>query len=190
MLAKPAHSLFKVCLTDMASKREKPPGPAWYCLRTQHKREHITARNLRSQLDIETFCPRISQMRKTKVGKKRFVEALFPNYLFARFDLREQMRSVSFAAGVNYIVHNGREDPYIPDQVMEELQATTPDGIISLPDPAFATGSRVEVLAGSLKGLNGTVLAVLSPEDRVAILLNFLGRDIEVSLHPSMVHSL
>jgi transcriptional antiterminator RfaH len=159
-------------------------------LRTQNKREHITARNLHSQLGLETFCPRISQVRKTKAGKKRFIEALFPNYLFARFDLREQMRTVSFATGVNYIVHNGRKDPFIPDPVMEELQATTPDGIISLPDHTFAPGSQVEVLTGGLKGLNGTVLAVLTPEERIAILLNFLGREIEVNLHPSMVHSL
>jgi transcriptional antiterminator RfaH len=174
----------------MESKHQRPAGPAWYCLRTQHKREHITARNLRSQLGLETFCPRISQVRKTKAGKKRFVEALFPNYLFARFDLHEQMRTVSFAAGVNYIVHNGRKDPFIPDPVMEELQATTPEGIISLPDHPFTPGCRVEVLSGGLKGLNGTVLAILSPEERIAILLNFLGREIEVNLHPSMVHSL
>ncbi len=129
-------------------------------------------------------------MRKTKAGKKRFVEALFPNYLFARFDLREQMRTVSSASGVNYIVHNGRQDPFIPDPVMEELQATTPGELISLPDPTIFPGNQVEILEGSLKGLNGTVLAVLSPEERIAILLNFLGRQIEVKLDLSMVHPL
>lgn len=173
----------------MASQRQRPPGPAWYCLRTQFKREHITARNLHSQLGIETFCPRISQVRKTKVGKKRFVEALFPNYLFARFDLREQMRAVSFAAGVGYIVHNGRKDPFIADEVMQELQTTTPNGLIQVDDPVFAPGSRVEILEGSLKGLNGTVLAVLPANERISVLLNFLGRDIEVDLPPSLIHS-
>jgi transcriptional antiterminator RfaH len=174
----------------MLSKFEKQSGPAWYCLRTQHKREHITARNLSSQLSIQTYCPRISLVRKTKLGKKRFIEALFPNYMFARFDFHEAMRVVNFANGVTYIVHNGRKDPFIPDAVIEELQATTPDDLITLPDPVLSPGAKVEILEGSLKGLNGTVLASLSPLNRVAILLNFLGREIEVNLPFSTVHTL
>ena len=56
----------------------------WFCLRTQTKREHIAAAILDRLDEVEVFCPRISQVKKTRAGKKRFVEAMFPGYIFGR----------------------------------------------------------------------------------------------------------
>ena len=57
----------------------------WFCLRTQTKREHIAAAILSRMSALEVFCPRISQVKRTRTGKKRFVEAMFPGYIFAKF---------------------------------------------------------------------------------------------------------
>ena len=57
----------------------------WYCVRAQTKREHIAAHWLRLQLELETYLPRIRFQRVEARGAVWTTEALFPNYLFARF---------------------------------------------------------------------------------------------------------
>ena len=157
------------------------PVPAWYCLRTQTKREHIASAILSKIDGVEPFCPRISQVKKTRTGKKRFVEAMFPGYLFAKFDFRENYRRVVHSQGVTRLVQQG-DRRVIPASIIHELMASVPDGVVEAPDPSIEPGAEVEMVSGSLKGLNGKVLAQLPAQRRVQILLDFLGREITVAV--------
>ncbi|MFP4069417.1 MAG: transcription termination/antitermination protein NusG [Opitutales bacterium] len=152
----------------------------WFCLRTQTKREHIAAAILSKLEEVEVFCPRISQVKKTRSGKKRYVEAMFPGYIFARFSLREHYRQVIHSQGIRRLVAHA-ERRAIPDDVIEDLKAGLPEGIIEAPDPSLDPGAEVEFVSGSLQGLNGKVLARLPAENRIRILLEFLGREITVA---------
>lgn len=156
----------------------------WYCLRTQTKREHIAASILSKNESIEVFCPRISQVKKTRVGKKRFVEAMFPGYIFAKFDYAEDCRLVMHSQGVSRIVEQGGRR-VVPEPVIKELQDGLPEGIIEAPDPSVMEGAEVEFVSGSLKGLNAKVLAQLPTGERVRVLLDFLGREIQIEANAS-----
>ncbi|MFP4261660.1 MAG: transcription termination/antitermination protein NusG [Opitutales bacterium] len=162
------------------------PKTAWYCLRTQRKREHIAAALLDRIDGVAVFCPRISQFKKTKTGKKRFTEAMFPSYIFANFDYTTQYRQVIHSQGVSRLVENG-DKRVIPENVIEELMATLPGGVVEVADPSLTPGAKVEILEGSLKGLNGSVIAQLPAQDRVEVLLEFLGREIRVALDSDAV---
>lgn len=158
----------------------------WFCLRTQPKREHIAAQILQQIENVDCFCPRISQVRRTRTGKKRFVEAMFPSYIFAQFNYGEKYRQVIHTQGISYLVkHSNRLA--IPSQVIEELRASLPDGIIETPDLSIEAGANIELITGSLKGLNGTVLAQLPAQNRVEVLLEFLGREITVAVSADAV---
>src|ERR1051326_6145194 len=100
------------------------PVPAWFCLRTQPKHEHIAAGHLKSEPGIEVYLPRIRFKRSTRRGPVWFTEALFPNYLFARFDLALNLRKRHHIRGVRGVVHFGEHWPAIPDGVIAELRAT------------------------------------------------------------------
>lgn len=166
---------------------EDSPSLEWHCLRTQKKREHIAASILENVDKVEVFSPRISLVKKTRVGKKRFLEALFPNYIFARFCYRDQYRQVMHSQGVSQIVQNG-DRRVVPDKVITELKKSLPDDVIEVPDPSIVPGAEVEVLAGSLKGLNGKVIAQLPAKNRVELLLDFLGREIIVAVDSDDIH--
>ncbi|MGB0792275.1 MAG: transcription termination/antitermination protein NusG [Opitutales bacterium] len=153
----------------------------WFCLRTQVKREHIAAAMLSRLENVDVFCPRISQVKKTKTGKKRFVEAMFPGYIFACFSFRDNYRRVIYTQGVSALVAQG-DRRAIPEHIIQELRTTLPEGIIEAPDLSILPGAQVEFVAGSLKGLNGTVIAQLPAENRVQVLLDFLGREITVAV--------
>lgn len=153
----------------------------WFCLRTQTKREHIAAAILSKIVDVEVFCPRISQIKKTRTGKKRFVEAMFPGYIFAKFSLKNNYRRVIHTQGVTQLVHQG-ERKALPEQLVIDLKASLPEGIIEAPDLSIEPGATIEFITGSLKGLNGKVLAQLPSSERIQILLEFLGREITVAV--------
>jgi transcriptional antiterminator RfaH len=155
----------------------------WYCLRTQTKREHIAAAILSKIESIEVFCPRISQVKKTHSGKKRFVEAMFPGYIFAKFCYRDNYRRVIHTQGVSRLVEHG-DRRVVPEYVIEGLRASLPEGIIELSDRSIEPGAHIEFVSGSLKGLQGIVLAQLPAQNRVQILLEFLGNEITVAVNP------
>lgn len=161
--------------------------PEWHCLKTQNKREHIAASFLQKIEDVEVFNPRISLVKKTRTGKKRFVESMFPGYIFVRFFYARQYRQIMHSQGVRCIVENGGRR-VVPEEVIEDLKSTLPEAIIEVPDPSIEPGAEIQVLTGGLKGLNGKVIAQLPGKNRVQILLDFLGREITVALDAGDVH--
>jgi transcriptional antiterminator RfaH len=155
----------------------------WFCLRAQTKREHIAAAILERIDEVEVFCPRVSQVKKTRAGKKRFVEAMFPGYLFAKFHYQTHARQVIHSQGITQMVELG-ERRVIPKHIIEELRASLPEGIIEAPDLSIEPGAEIELVTGSLKGINGKVLAQLPAKNRIQVLLEFLGREITVEVSP------
>ena len=151
----------------------------WFCLRSQTKREHIAAALLGAIEGIEVFCPRIRVYKKTKLGKKPYTEALFPSYLFAKFNAQQHYRQVIHTPGVTGIIGTGRKR-LIAEEVIQDLQNSLPQTILESPDPSLEVGAQVEIIEGGLKGLRGTVLAQLPAKKRVQVLLDFLGREIKV----------
>ena len=168
-------------MTDEPENPNTKEPKEWFCLRTQTKREHIAAAILDRLEEVEVFCPRISQVKKTRAGKKRFVEAMFPGYIFAKFQFRAHSRQVVHSQGITRMVELG-ERRIIPKHVIEDLKASLPEDVIEAPDLSILPGAEIEVITGSLKGLNGRVLAQMSAQNRIQILLDFLGRDIKVSI--------
>lgn len=169
------------------SEAPKTGAPEWHCLRTQRKREHIAGSVLQHIEGVEVFCPRISQVKKTRTGKKRFLGAMFPSYIFARFNYSEQYRQIIHSQGVAYLVQNG-DRRVIPERIVTELKNTLPEGVIEVADPSIAPGANIEILNGGLKGLNGRVIAQLPAADRVEVLLEFLGREIKVAVENDAIH--
>lgn len=155
----------------------------WFCLRSQPKHEHIAAGHLKD-VGLEVFLPRIRFRRATRRGRVWFTEALFPNYLFARFDWETTLAQAQHARGVHTVVHFGNRWPTIADETIEELRRVWGDKEIHVIEDKLETGDAVRIVQGPLQGLQAVVGQPLSSRERVAVLLDFLGRQtyVEVSL--------
>ena len=156
--------------------------PAWFCVRTQPKHEHIAAAHLRQDADISVYLPRIRFKRATRRGPVWFTEALFPNYLFARFDLAASLRRVCHARGVRGVVHFGDRWPIVPEAVIEELRATVGGDEVHVVREELRPGETVQIAGGAFHGLHAVVTRVMPSRERVAVLLEFLGRQTTVEL--------
>lgn len=157
----------------MENSPDVPENFPWYCLRTQPKREHIAAGQLRLLDGVDVFAPRIRFRRRTARGKVWFDEALFPGYLFVRFNFAEMLRAVSSAVGVRGLVRFAGECAEVPDALIDALQT---DQTIVVPDvPDVAVGDRAVVADGALCGLSAVIQQVMPGGDRVRVLLEIMG---------------
>lgn len=159
------------------------PALAWYCLRTQQKREHIAAARLRALQGVEVYSPRLRYEKMTRRGKVWFREALFPGYLFARIHLAQHHKIVTHAHGVTGIVRFGLHPAVVPDSAIDDLRARAADGEHHVPSGPIVPGGRVTLTSSPFKGLSTLVTHVLPASQRVKILLEFLGdcREVEIS---------
>lgn len=154
----------------------------WFCVRTQPKHEHIAAAQLRTNSRIEVFLPRIRYRRSTRCGPAWVTEALFPNYLFAHFDLVSQLRLVQAVRGVRNVVHFGARWPTIPEMAIAELRSTMGVEEIKTLSQDLNPGDAVEVADGVFHGFQAVVARVMPQRQRVSVLLDFLGRQTAVEL--------
>jgi transcriptional antiterminator RfaH len=168
-----------------ASNVEISTEVAWFCVRSQPKHERSAAGHLR-QLGIEVLNPRIRFARATRSGPVWVVESMFPNYLFARFNWKTSLNLVHYAQGVAGIVHFGPRWPTVPDCVIEEIRRLVgPEELHRQENMLFAPGDRVELSGGPLHGLEAVITQVMPGQKRVAVLMDFLGRQtaVEVGSH-------
>jgi transcriptional antiterminator RfaH len=155
--------------------------PSWYCLRSQPKHEHIAAAHVR-ELGFEVFLPRIRFKRSTRRGAVWFTEALFPGYFFARFCLASSLRLLHHTHGVQGVVHFGDHWPTLSEGVVAELRASLGNQPVHTIPDAPQPGENVVVSGGAFHGLTAVVSRVMPSRQRVAVLLDFLGRQTAVDL--------
>jgi transcriptional antiterminator RfaH len=173
--------------TDMQAEENRDSKVAWFCLRSQPKHEHIATAHLRRQKDIDVFFPRIRFKRATRTGSAWVTEALFPNYLFARFDWVDSLRLVHHSPGVSEVVHFGWHWPVVPNEAIEEMRTCLGDNEVHVIPPDVSPGDAVQIAGGCMHGLRAVVAQIMPDGKRVAILLDFLGRQTSVKLDVGMV---
>ena len=172
----------------MAKTENPTPSPPaggralWFCLKSQPKHEHIAAAHLRQNSTVEVFLPRIRFKRATRQGTAWATEALFPGYLFARFDWQTSLRLVQHSRGVRGVVHFGERWPAIPEEIIRELQQSIGTTGLRIIPESFAPGDEVEITEGAMRGLRAIVTRVLPGRERIAVLMEFLGRQTMIEL--------
>jgi transcriptional antiterminator RfaH len=160
----------------------------WYVVQTQVNAEAKAARNLVRQ-GFEIYLPRYLRRRSHARKIEKVAAPLFPRYLFVRIDMATQRwRSIQSTFGVSRLVCNGPDPAPIAQQILSSLKAREDEsGYVKLDQrPKFALGAKVRVLAGVFAENLG-LFDGLADRDRVAILLDLLGRKVRVSIEADMV---
>jgi len=156
--------------------------PAWYCIRTHLKHEHIAAAHLQRMRDVEVFNPQLRILRSTRRGRRWSTESLFPNYVFARFVLEPMLEKVRYTPAVKFVLRFGDRVPAIPavviDDLRQELAAMNSEVLTDSP----LAGEEIEIAAGAFVGTKALVTSVLPGKERVRILLDVMGRAVPVEL--------
>ena len=147
---------------------------SWYVVRTKPRCEYRAAAALERE-GFELFLPLI-QMPRTRGGYS--TAPLFPGYIFLRHD-RERQRwpSVRQLPGIFGWLRLGGVVPSVPERVITEL-AQRAEAINSTGGlwTRFRRGQRVRVVSDKMDSLAQVLEEPASPQARVRVLLQFMGR--------------
>jgi transcriptional antiterminator RfaH len=153
----------------------------WYVVQSQPNAEAKAVTHLNRQ-GFETYLPRYLKRRRHARRVEIVPAPLFPRYLFVAIDLATQRwRSIFSTVGVSRLVCNGEIPTAVADQVVDALRGRhDASGYVKLDQrPNFCPGDRIRVLNGAFVDCLG-LYEGLKGSERVAILLDLLGRKVRV----------
>ena len=164
------------------------PRLGWYCAKSKPKHEHIAAANLRKNLGLEVFHPRLRVQQTTLRGViKNLTEPVFPGYLFIHCAMEDCLDQVRHTSGISTIVNFGGRIPQVPQEVVEDLRSCFgSDEMLDLnnqPRP----GDPVTVAGGAFMGMNAVVLRSWPAKQRVQVLLEILGRPTPIEVEQKLL---
>jgi transcriptional antiterminator RfaH len=160
----------------------------WFVAHTHPHAEAKATTHLNRQ-GFEIYFPRYLKRRRHARRIETVVAPLFPRYLFVAIDLNVQRwRSIYSTVGVNRLVCNGDDPTAVPDGIVEALkQREDPNGFIKLDSRLpFRAGDKVRVLDGAFSSCLG-LFEGMAERERIAILLDLLGRKVRVVLDADLI---
>ncbi len=162
--------------------------PRWFVAHTHPHAEAKATAHLNRQ-GFEIYLPRYLKRRRHARRIESVSAPLFPRYLFVAIDLAaHRWRSIYSTVGVARLVSNGENPTAVPDGIVEALKSREdPNGFIKLDyRPAFRSGDKIRVLDGAFTSCLG-LFEGMAEHDRIAILLDLLGRKVRVVLDSEWV---
>jgi transcriptional antiterminator RfaH len=158
-------------------------GPRWYVVQTQPHAELRAAQHLARQ-GFGSYLPRYLKRRRHARRIDIVSKPLFPRYLFVAVDMATQRwRAISSTFGISHLVCNGDEPAAVADQVIAQLRSReNSDGLIQLSTgPRFARGDKIRIADGVFSACLG-LYEGMADHERVAVLLDLLGRKVRVTI--------
>ncbi|MGH7775237.1 MAG: transcription termination/antitermination protein NusG [Candidatus Binatia bacterium] len=161
-------------------------GLRWYTIRTKPRKETVVEKRL-GDLNLEVFLPWIRSRRRIGSRYQWVLVPLFPGYLFCRLDLVLSGKAARYAPGVKDFVKFGNRITEVEVEVIETLQDRCPNGVARFQPRTYRVGEPVMIREGPLSGLEAIFEHEMKDSQRVAVLLELLGRRTRLILPSEMI---
>jgi len=164
-----------------------PAGLPWFALRVRPNFEKMVAMALHNK-GYEEFLP-LYQARRRWSDRYRTLELpLFSGYLFCRIDLRHRL-PLLMTPGLLGIVSSGRVPLPVDDIEVAAVQSIVRSTLAAQPLSGLATGDRVRMQAGPLRGVEGVIQRV-EGSFRLIVSVTLLNRSVSVKVDRNWVYPL
>lgn len=161
---------FPLTLPDLAMSPSQ--SVCWYAVRVRTKSEALVS-SFFAQKGLESFAPTYELRRKYTDRMKRVQAALFPGYVFCRFNACASLPILS-TPSVQSIVGFGDGPHPISDSEIENLRRAVASGTQLTPTSWLASGRRVRVRSGPLAGIEGYLITVKNHQHRLVLCADLL----------------
>ena len=188
MIKQPEDNLDLNPILDLAGA-DSLASPKWYALYTRSRFEKKMLTELTDRR-IEVFLPMREVLSRWKDRKKRIWIPLFPGYIFVNHvDTPEnRYRILNIPGAVRFVGLEGHANP-IPNEQIEYVRRFLEASISVDPYPYMQVGSRVEVIAGPLKGIRG-ILVEKRGRFRFVIQVDLIRQAVSVEIDASDVRAI
>jgi transcriptional antiterminator RfaH len=157
------------------------PGLRWYALRSKPNREKEVAKRL-ADLGIEVFLPWLRTRRRRRGRMQWVLVPLFPGYLFSWLDLEVSGKTVRYVPGMKDFLKFGSHVAEVSQKIIDDLRARCPGGVAEIDPMRIAPGEHVRIQEGPFAGVEAIFQRALKDSERVAVLLEILGRQTRLEL--------
>jgi len=159
----------------------------WFALFVRTRWESSTDSVLRNK-GFETFLPIYDAKPLRKARSKESFQALFPGYVFCRFDIHNRL-PILVTPGVISVVGRGRTPVPLEQDEITAIQTIALSGLPVEPWPYLEIGEKVRIQNHALAGLEGILLRFRG-RDRVVVSVPLLRRSVAVEIDRSEVSSI
>jgi transcription antitermination factor NusG len=164
-----------------------PRGFSWFALQVRTKHEASVASFLEGG-GFEYFLPLYSCRKRWSDRIKKVETALFPGYLFCRFDPHDRLPILK-TPGVIQIAGYNRCPVPVDEAEILAIQELVNSGLPNQPWPFLGPGDRVRIEAGPLRGHEGT-LVEFKGGHRLILSITLLQRAVAVEIDSAFVECL
>lgn len=161
----------------------------WYALYTRSRFEKKMLSELTDR-NIEVFLPMREILSRWKDRKKKIWMPLFPGYIFVNHinTPENRYRILNIPGAVRFVGLDGRAEP-VPEEQIESVRRFLEASIAVDPYPYLGVGSRVEVIAGPLKGIEG-ILVEKRGKFRFVVQVDLIRQAVSVEIDASDIRPL
>jgi transcription antitermination factor NusG len=152
----------------------------WYAIRIHSRLGSVAAATLRGK-GYEEFLPLYRSRRRWSDRTKELELALFPGYLFCRFDVSDRLMPILTTPGVIGIVGAGKTPIPVDDEEIEAIRVVLRSGLAAQPWPFLPVGSKVYIEGGPLAGVEG-IITNTRKVYRLVVSVNLLQRSVAVEI--------
>lgn len=143
----------------------------WYVIYTEPRHEKKVASRLQ-QLDIEVYCPLITQVRQWSDRKKKVEVPLLPSYVFVKLDSSERERVFQVSGVVRYLYWLG-EPALVREEEIILMQNWLKGVVASFKIEGVQQGDYYEIPSGPFIGKKGIIEKVNN--NQITLVLEQLG---------------
>jgi transcription antitermination factor NusG len=156
----------------------------WFAVMVRPGHEKFASRAL-SNRGYEEFMPMYRERRRWSDRIKEVELALFPGYLFCRFDPQYRLPILTAPGVFGIISFSGIPHP-IEDAEVSRVKALVGNGKNPQPYPYLKAGQRVLIGSGPLSGVEG-ILIHIKNEYRLVASVTLLQRSVSVEVDADSV---
>jgi transcription antitermination factor NusG len=159
----------------------------WFALQVRTRWESSTAVLLGGK-GYETLLPTYKAKKRWNRGLKEIKAALFPGYVFCRFDAQKRL-PILVTPGVIAVVSRGRLPLPVDEGEIAAIQKIVSSGFHAEPCPYLELGQKVRVEGEALMGLEG-ILVSFKGNHRIVVSVSLLRRSVALEIDRSCVRPL
>lgn len=160
---------------------------AWYALYVRTNGEAHVDEALRAK-NYSTFLPTYIECKQYSDRIKKKEAALFPGYLFCRFDPQSRLPILT-TSGVNHVVGDSAGPKAVDEEEIGAIRRALAARSTMQPWPFLKVGDRVRIEFGSLSGVEG-ILVRERGVDLLVLTVQLLQRAVAVQVDRSWIRPL
>src|SRR5215208_5133717 len=156
-------------------------GLRWYAIQTKPNKEREVEKRL-TDLRLEVYLPWLRTRRRIGSRHQWVLVPLFPSYLFSFLDMVDSGKAARYSPGVKDFLKFGSQITEVRPEIIAALRERCPEGIAEIDMLAVKPGETVRINEGPFAGLEAVFDSTLKGRERVAVLLDILGRQTRLVL--------